>query len=221
MRVIREKLRPVMNQDEGLTLIEVVVAIAIISIVATASAALVITGIATATQQERRQIAVTIASSAMETVNSRPYQEPAAGGISPLYKGRNLTNVKNAFGLYPTVPGVSNTYPIGDPAATSTSSVGLVPLSTVVPESGTNFTVATLIGSCYQSTVLSSINGVTNECGKVGSATPTGPVTNYSDLIRVIVIVTWTAGKGCASGCSYSTTSLIDPNNDLEWVTHG
>ncbi len=224
MRAIRERLRPLASRDEGLTLVEVVVAISLIAIVATASAALCISGIAAATTQERRQVAVTIANGTMEDINSRAAIEVA--GVSPLYKGRYIQDVKDAFTAMAGKPGVANTYPVGDSTVTNLTKNPVIPITSTTSQSGTTYTITTLIGSCYQSTSLAAGGTLNNECARIipqyPLAPPSAAVSGYSDLIRVIVVVSWTAGSQCsASGCSYTATSLIDPNVDLDWISHG
>lgn len=200
------------SSADGFSLMEVIIAIAIIGVVAISSVSLTISGIASASMQERRQIAVTIASGAMENVSAQT--------VATLYDGRWQSDVQAAFTANSTTPGiaavggVSPTYARWD-AGASSSSVAQVPVtSPAVSLSGTIYTTTTLIGPCYQPTAGGDCTILS------GHPNFSDVVPGYLSLIRVVVVVRWTAGSSCtASGCYYSTTTLIDPNKDLEWVT--
>lgn len=205
-----------LSNDEGLSLVEVVAAVIIIVIIALSGAGLSINGIQTAAAQERQQVAVTIANGAMETVSGT--------GVSDLYDGRYSTLVTNAFSANSTQPGVSQTYPQWDTTATA-SSTPTLPITTgstsvtttLGTQNGTNYLTSTLIGVCYQ-----PVGG--GNCGKItGQATPPATVpAGYTQLIRIVVLVKWTAGNSCrVNGCYYETSTFADPHTDLEWVTHG
>ena len=200
------------RREAGFSLMEVIVAIAVISIVAISSVSLTINGIKIAATQERRQIAVTIASGAMENISAQT--------VTTLYDGRRQSDVQAAFTANSSTPGIaaaggiSPTYARWD-AGASSSSLAQVPVtSPVVNLGGTLYATTTLIGPCYQ-----PIAG--GNCTTLSShPDSTDVVSGYLSLIRVVVVVRWTAGSSCAAaGCYYSTTTLIDPNKDLEWVT--
>lgn len=186
---------------------EVIIAIAIISVVALSSVTLTINGIAAASIQQRRQIAVTIASGAMENVSAQT--------VATLYEGRNQLDVQAAFVANSSVPGVEPTYPRWDTTASPPAIARVPVVSPSVNRSGTDYYTTTLIGPCYQ-----PVTG--GNCTTLAAHPhPSDVVLLYVSLIRVVVVVRWTAGSTCsASGCYYSTTTLIDPNQDLEWVSH-
>ncbi len=211
-RRLQERVPP----DSGLSLLEVIVAIAIMTIVATASATLALTGIAAASTQERRQVAVTIASSTLEIVGAQTVAINSATGVSNLFTGRTSTAVASAWSANSSGPGVGTTYAASDPTAT-TSSVASLPITSSATQVGTAYSVTTLLGTCYE-----PIAG--GDCARVSGYPTTPPATvptGYTDLIRAIVIVSWTAGKKCSSGCTYTASTLIDPSADLVWVNHG
>lgn len=192
--------------EDGLSLIEVLVAIVVISVVAVGSATLCITGLAAAATQERRQIAVTIASSTMETISGTQ--------VSALFTSRAKTAVQAGWTANSTVPGVSQTYPVWD-ATSGTPAIAVGP--TTVAQAGTNFTVQTVLGYCFQPLA----GGDCTAPGATATSTlPTVPTTAMK-LIRAIVIVKWTAGRSCPASCSYVSSTLIDPSADLNWNTHG
>jgi Tfp pilus assembly protein PilV len=199
------------SREAGLSLVEVVVAIALIMIIATASASLSIQALNSASSQERRQLAITVANTALETV--------AAQQITDLYDGRGSTAVTNAQTASVNFSGVKQTYRGVDTAAAAASN-GNIPISATTIQSGTTFTVKTLIGPCYL-----KINQPQNTDCTVAPGyayTTTGPTTEpsgYSAMIRTIVIVTWTAGKTCGvTPCSYTASTLIDPHIDPVWI---
>lgn len=205
------------NSEAGFSLMEVIVAIAVISIVAISSVTLTINGIKIAAAQERRQIAVTIASGAMETVSAQ--------SVSNLYEGRAKSDVQRDFATNSSVPGIARlasgdypTYQVWDQHPTPPVTIPATALPVI--RSGTNFTVTTLIGPCYQPTTIQA--GPAGDCKTLTRHNdPSDQVAGYLSLVRVVVVVKWTSGSGCSvGGCLYSATTLIDPNQDLEWVTH-
>jgi prepilin-type N-terminal cleavage/methylation domain-containing protein len=204
--------------EAGFSLIEVLVAISLITIVATASATLVLNGIAAGATVERRQVAVTIASGAMESVSAQSVNTTAATGVSALYTGRTYADLHAAWTANSTAAGIPQSYEAWDPTAVP-ASIPSLPITSTVTRAGTDYSVETLIGTCIQPTA-------GGDCGKIAGylgATPPATVpSNFTTLIRVVVLVKWTAGEKCAaSGCSYVASTLIDPHLDLEWVTHG
>jgi prepilin-type N-terminal cleavage/methylation domain-containing protein len=232
MKTTRRIVLKAHSDDSGFTLIEVLAAVIIVVIVALSAAGLSINGIQTATAQQREQVAVTIANGAMETVSGWSSALNSGTGVSNLYTGRfkgtttTPTTVLGAFTTNAAVSGVSQTYAAWDPTATS-SSVAALPVvqsptgtgtSLLAAQNGTNYTLTTLMGTCYE-----PIAG--GACGLAPGYPSTPPTTTpagYTNLIRVIVIVSWTAtagGSRCtASGCYYEATTLVDPHTELNWV---
>ena len=211
--------------DSGMSLIEVIVAISIMGIVATSAILLAISSVASTTTQQRRQVAVAVASNAMETVTAYTLALNNATGESRIYDGRLQGKVSAAWTASTGSPGVGTTYPRWDTSATVTSrpviSIDTAnPVNDPTPKTvlnGTEYRVRTLIGACYQP----NSGGV---CALLSgqSVPPTTEPAGYSKLIRVMVIVSWTAGDGCAAGaCTYQTTTLLDPHQDLKWNVNG
>ena len=206
-----------------MTLMEVIVAIAIMTTIALAAASVSLNGTKSQSAVERQQVAVTIANGAMEKVSGWTLDLDSSTGVSMLYYGRAQSAVNNAFNANLTLPGVAQTNQVWDIHAPADVAPGgpSLPITTTSTQNGTIYTTTTLIGSCYQSTLIQTAQTtatppvpVLNNC-----VAASGPNTDM--LIRVIVIVSWTAGAQCqASGCYYETSTLLDPNADLEWVTH-
>jgi len=219
----RKRLSRLSSDDSGFSLMEVIVAIAIMTVIATAAAALTGNGISTSATQERKQVAVTIANGALETVSGWSIATNSQTGVNNLYAGRGQAAVTAAFLANATRPGVAQTIPTWDTtlpvASTSDGSINTVfpdpnnPSAQPDTQNGTNYTVTTLIGGCYEAPA------------PANSTTPDNcvllPSVGSAALIRVIVIVKWTAGATCAaSGCYYQVSTILDPNADLEWITH-
>lgn len=215
MNIAREDSRIDNASDSGMSLVEVIVAIAIIAVIALSSASLTINGMAVASSQERKQIAVTIASGAMESASAQ--------SVANIYSGRKQAAVQAAFTANSTVPGiavvagVTPTYPLWDTSSPIPSTETLPITPAPITQSGTSYSTTILVGSCYQLRT-------GGDCSRLTANPTTPPITapaGYVALIRVVVVVRWTTDKSCAaSGCYYSATTLIDPGTDLEWVTH-
>lgn len=199
--------------DSGFTLIEVLTATFLLGIVTTAAIAFAIQGAEASSTQERRNVAIGVATEAMETVNANISATDSATGVSFLFSGRQQSEITTAWSEYSTFPGVSTTYPGWDPTATA-SSIPRVPLEYTVSRNGTDFEVVTLMGWCYK-------QSASGNCTTIPTVTtpPAVPPSGWTNrLIRITAIVQWSAGSGCATtACSYQTITLIDGSNDLEW----
>lgn len=215
MNRIRRLLDRLTADSSGMTLVEVIVAIAIMSIVATAAIGLAISSTLGSVSQQRRAIAVTVANAAMEKASGLP--------ASSLFSGRSLTAVATSFAGNSGTSGVSKTYQEYDhtlplPGAQT------VPIDAPTTQNGTAYTVTTIIGTCFEKLGTNAGQTAGGDCAKVDSASY-APITpaGYTPLTRVIVIVGWTAGQECsvAGSCVYTISSLIDSHSDLEWKTNG
>jgi len=188
-----------------MTLIEVVVAISILAVLATASLGVYLSGISASSAQQRRDVAVTIASQELEKI----------GTVLPsaLYTGRSAVAVQNLRAANLTIPGVAQMY-----LASGAAGAVEVPLTDARELSGTKYDITTLIGTCFQDK-----RGGT--CTASAGTPPTQPSTipaGKTLLSRVIVVVRWSAGSGCKpTACYYQASTLVDTNNDLKWNFHG
>lgn len=209
--------RDQVSGESGFSVIEVIVAIAIITVIAAATATLTIGGLGSASVQERRQIAVTVANGVLETVIARSPAIDTTSTVSGLYTGRTKAKVDAAWATGTGRDGVAATYPRWDPKATSSSAAAL-PITRSVTNSGITYTTTLLVGTCYIEDVdpgsCVKLPGIT----AAPSTTPAG----YTAMIRVIALVTWIPGEGCGpDGCIFEAATLIDPNTDLEWIYNG
>lgn len=215
MNRIRRSLGRLTAASSGMTLVEVIVAIAIMGIVATAAIGLAISSTIGSVSQQRRAIAVTVGNAAMERVSGLP--------AASLFGGRALIAVNTSFSNNSGVSGVSTTYQDYD-RTSPLPGAQTVPIDAPVTQNGTPYTVTTIIGTCFEKLGTNSGQTAGGDCAKVDSATyaPLTPA-GYTRLTRVIVVVGWTAGQECAviGSCVYTISTLIDSHTDLEWKTNG
>ncbi|TFB87097.1 prepilin-type N-terminal cleavage/methylation domain-containing protein [Cryobacterium algoricola] len=205
-----------LQADVGMTLIEVIVAISIMGIVATSAIGLSIASQTGAAAQQRQELAVSIANQTMESVSAQAATTIALSVPSFLLQGRTQVDVTSSWSANATASGWTDTYMDWDTAATG-ATADLVEITKTLPiQSGTVYTVTTLIGTCYE-----PANG---DCKQLPSVTlpPATTPDGYTQLQRVMVIVRWTVGTSCPppGGCTFQATSLFDPHVDLTWVSH-
>lgn len=194
------------RNENGFTLIEVVVALSLLLVLAIAAGAFAVNALRLSAQQQRMQVAVTVASERMELVQRLTASNTQA---QTLTAGRDATAVTNAWAANASVEGVAQTYPL-----TSAGAVETIPLTATTDRSGTTYTSTVLIGSCYQP----KAGGA---CGKVGTKTEAqaNADTAYSRMVRVIVTVTYTGTCAGVSPCRYTTSALFDTTPDQTWQT--
>lgn len=219
MNRIRRLLDRFTAESSGMTLVEVIVAIAIMGIVATAAIGLAVSSTVGSVSQQRRAIAVTVANATMEKASGLP--------ASSLFSGRSKSAVNSSFTANAGTSGVSNTYQEYDHTLPLPGET--VSINAPVTQNGTAYTVTTIIGTCFESLGTNgsdprgSVAG--GNCSKTDSSTyaPVPSPTGYTPLTRVIVIVGWTAGPECSAikPCTYTISTLIDSHADLEWKTNG
>lgn len=209
-------LRRLRSDESGFTLAEVVVSIVIVGLLGLSSAYLAIRGTQTSNSQQVANLATTVAVQAMEDVIARQSTVEPLSGVTALVGGRDTAAVATAWSAYGEYEVLASMYPLPDPTAAAGATQRL-PIERTVTLDNTEFTVATLIGSCYRS-------GTSGDCTRIAGL-PNRPATAPSgrlEAIRVAVIVEWTAGGGCqADPCSYELVTMIDINRDVEWVTSG
>lgn len=214
MKGIRSRLAALRAQD-GMTLVEVIVAISIMGIVATAAIALSITSSASAATQQRQEIAVTVANQAMELATSRSPLFLPGTSVSALYTGRSQAMVDSVWAANPAALGLANTKKAWDTRPGALQPTAILPVLPAQRLSGTDYVANILIGDCWQSTLAA---GSTSDCGLEPSA---ANASKFTQLVRIMVVVRWTAGTGCApTGCTYQTSAIVDPHPDLEWNFH-
>ncbi|MHB1928184.1 MAG: prepilin-type N-terminal cleavage/methylation domain-containing protein [Acidimicrobiales bacterium] len=183
------------HRDNGFTLVELVVALLLFSIVSLAFA-YAMTGSARASNDGRlHQVAVTLADSELDAVRAIVPQGASPAG-SDILAGRSKGDITGS-----TPSGVSLTDMVQYDVANGTPTV---PLSSSTTVDTASFTTYTYLGICY----LQSTAGA-NSCAS--SPTTTAP------MVRAVVAVTW-PGTACAAGiCSYATSMVISTSPDAQF----
>jgi prepilin-type N-terminal cleavage/methylation domain-containing protein len=178
--------------DDGFTLVEVVVAMALFATVLAATGVLVVRSLTDTGGTSRSITATMIANSALENARNVAAQQ-GPDGASALLSGRTQA-------LVDAVPVADLRLTDTEPAYGPASGAGpLVPLTATATVDGTPYTVRTLIGTCTR-------DAAGGPCDR--SPGHTDPVT----LHRVVVAVTWPA---CTSPqCPVTATTLIDTARD-------
>jgi prepilin-type N-terminal cleavage/methylation domain-containing protein len=203
-RIRRSRSRS--GSERGFTLVEVMIALVLMSMVLLAGGAFMIRTMFSSAALVGRQDAVAIANQQLEKVRAvNPTFD--ASGISPLVYGRTKSAVAAQWAAAAAAGlDVSGTYTGSggtswDNATWDSSLKALtVPLTQTVTPNKQAYTVNTLIGTCVKPLL-------TNACGKL----PLG-----NELFRVVVQVTWTPSTGSCSGqiCSFVASALVDPTQD-------
>lgn len=178
--------------DEGLTLIEVLVALLILSIVSISAAVVFVGSLRTTSEQSAKQRAISVATRALEVVQSVP--------VSQVLVGRKQADVQ-ALVASPTVaPLVTNDIlNTGNfDASAGSSAVPTVPLNGSETLDSVAYRTATAINGCY----LSKSSG--------NCSTTQG--TDGVKVLRATVSVTW--GDATCRKCSYATSALLDNHTD-------
>ncbi len=197
------------SEDRGFTLIEVIVALFLLGVVATAVLVFFIRGLAATSHIQRTQSADAVATQAMEQVRSVLALAPT-GGTSGVVIGRTQTAVMTTWNAANPAD-TADSAPAWDNSPTAASTPPTVPILQDVVRSGITYHVTTLIGTCDR---IASPESTDQSCVK--------PPAPGVPILRVIVVVTWTpASAGECSGttglCTYSIRSLLDPTADPAW----
>ncbi len=182
------------DRDSGFTLVELVVALLLFSIVSLAFA-FAMTGGARASNDGRlHQVAVTLADSELDAIRAIIPQS-AAPPASDILAGRQKGNATS------TPPGVSLAGMTEYDVANGTPAV---PLSTSTTVDNAVFTTYAYLGLCYLRT-------------SDGSTTCTTSTDSNAPMVRAVVAVTWPSAV-CASGkCSYATSTIISTAPDPQF----
>lgn len=204
-------MRTRLRRDEGFTLIEVIIAVALLMGVAVALGAFVIQGLKLASQQQRTQVAVTVATERMDEVQRLT---SSTAQLVTLVAGRTESAVTGAWANASGTPGLDETYPAWSSAAVDTATF---PITQTTTRSGSDYDSVVLIGTCYQPVTGGSCAKVPGSPADPGQTSPLAD--GLSQMIRVIVIVDYAGGCTDAGTCRYTTTGLFDTKGDLKWRT--
>ena len=197
--------------DGGFSLVEVIVALALITVVMSATAMFFIRSLQSTSLQQQRQGAIAVGEQTLE--------QARAISLAHLLDGRCSTNVDPVWAAAPAdvidTSTMSAAYSSGNICGTPS-----VPISTTVSSTGLNaatnratFTVLTYIGTCYQ-----KVGDATSASGANCVKTDPSPGADYV-MYRIVVDVRWTPAKqescATASGCNYVLTTLRQASTTL------
>lgn len=204
----RRRTGRVRRDDGGFLLIESMVAIAVVTIVMTALAVLLISVNSATTRQRNAQTASRLAVSALD----RARAVGAAGAVS----GRDATSSNTQLTTTPATPDFPANAPSVKPwLATMTPAVdstahdgdgaGAAVPTVAVHQTfdGSTFSVSYFVGYCWRAT-----SGDAGDCGSTESGTD--PI----QYVRVVVAVAW-PGSSCGSiGCDFVAATLLNGSGD-------
>lgn len=237
IRTLGRRARKRWRNEQGFTLIEVIVSIALVLVAGLAAAQFTITAIHTSHAQQQRAAAVNIANGSLEQAEALLGSNKPQDYAQTLVKGVKESESEAAWKAVSDLGAVSADDMDLFYQSDSTSDTGGVTVKrTAQPEesrSGT-FTVYTVLGKCYRkqgtaacksaSALGLPTGGLRSDSADVSSQVlsntdmPTAPFNNgtvkYIPMLRVMVAVTWPDVGGSTKTCVYATSRLIDPNED-------
>lgn len=189
--------------DDGFSLVEMVVALAVISVTMLASAPFFVRSLTTVNKQRTGQAAMQLAETAMEQVRGLKG--------SSLLTGRSLLATQAQFDVAPSVVGpyLQTMQVAADPMikdATSTAGAD-APIPTVAQQitvEGTTYTQNIYVGQCEI-----YLTGGSTECVYPKGAAAPADSTQILQFFRVVVLETWPDGTCPNSACGYVATTLV------------
>lgn len=208
--------------DAGFTLVEVVVALALLGIVATAALAFFVQGTRAITATGRTQSGVAVANDAMETALAF-VPDTTTTAVTGLVVGRTQADVMAAWTAAQAegVTLLADTFPAWDnstsPSPVAGESDDRLPQQSTSTQGTVQYDVRTLVGFCFRS---SSVSVSDAECSNAHGSAAGVPSVGYSLVVRIVVAVTWQDVTDACPGsgtCLYEVSSLVDPSADLEW----
>jgi prepilin-type N-terminal cleavage/methylation domain-containing protein len=180
--------------DEGFTLVETMVAVAIIAVTLGAFGFFLVQTNAVGGHQSDQQAAVQAAAAGMEQV--------AQLTGDALIQGRDQTSVQAQWNA--PAPGVAAYLALSEPVwdSANTTAAPLPTTAQPVLLNGKNLSETFYVGACWQPP---ATGGAAGTCTAAPAVQRPGLVAMY----RVVVAVTW-AAKDCTGGrCSYVATTLV------------
>ena len=105
MRELKRRAR-VLLPDDGFSLTEVMVAIAVMGLLATATIGLDIAGQNSTQSQQHREVAITVANESMEQISIQAVFIDGATGVSSILGGRFQSAVSSAWAANSTMSGM-------------------------------------------------------------------------------------------------------------------
>ena len=190
------------EQDEGFSTVEMVVALAILSVTMLASAPFFVNSLTNVNKQRSKQAAIQLAETAMEQVRGLKG--------SALLTGRSLIASQAQFDAAPAAarPYLNTMQVAGDPMITDPASTAGddAPIPTSAQRltvEGTTYTQNIYLGKCEV-----YLTG-TSECVYPKGASAPADATQILQFFRVVVLETWSDNTCAASSCTYVGTTLV------------
>jgi len=198
--------REPVSGDEGFSTLEMVVALAVLSVTMLASAPFFVNTLTNVNRQRTRQAAIQLADTAMEQVRGLKG--------SALLTGRSALATQAQFNAAPAVvtPYLSTMQVVADPMITAAGSTAGAdaPISTSPQQltvEGTTYTQNIYVGECEV-----YLTSTSTECVYPKGAAAPSDTTQILQFFRVVVLETWTDNNACrAAGgtCTYVGTTLV------------
>ena len=213
-RALGTRLRPASRAESGFTLVEVIVAIVILTLVGLSSAQFAITAIRSSTSHQQRSAAVSIAASGIEDVRdtTRSSVEFSKTGLKT--SGTADPDWADEYDWSVNAGSWSSLISLGVVSSSDDQKAYLVTTSTVATSTGgltgsgsTTYTRYILYRVCYRSTDSS-------EC----TDTDTSSDSSDSRMVRVAVAVTWNDAWKSGTTALYTTSILLDDSGDTSAV---
>jgi len=186
----------------GFSLIEVIVALALILFVMTSSVVFFVRSLQTSSGQQSRQAALSLADQAMEQARAVP--------VASLLDGRDQATATTQWAALPAVAAAAKAASVlvwDTPPVAPTVAVAFSVANQTTFVNKTQYTVDTAIGGCWVTAT-----------APVRCTAPATPPTPTPNVYRIIVDVHWPAkqGQSCgtASRCDYIVTTLRDASTD-------
>ena len=190
------------DRSGGFSLIEVIVALALILFVMTSSVVFFVRSLQSSSGQQSRQAAISLSDQAIELARAQP--------VASLLDGRDQATATTQWAALPAAAAAAkaasalvwDTPPVAPTVA--------VPFSTANQTTfvnNTQYTVDTAIGGCWVTAT-----------APVRCTAPATPPTPTPNVYRIIVDVHWPAKQGQSCGtalrCDYIVTTLRDASTD-------
>lgn len=196
------------GDDDGFTIIEVVMSIALVTIVMTSLAAFFVNSAGATDTQSQKQTAVQVATDAMEKARSLTgigvlSQRDKTTSDALWTQGQNSTASTSFPDVAPYLANIAEAWDQSTGLATNSGYNAPLPTDgNTVSLDNVTFTQNWFLGYCYAS-----------QSATAGACRPT-VATGLSTYVQVVVDVTWHK-KGCRNGlCSFVSASLISPTPD-------
>jgi prepilin-type N-terminal cleavage/methylation domain-containing protein len=189
------------DRSGGFSLIEVIVALALILFVMTSSVVFFVNSLRTSAGQQSRQAAISLADQAMELARAVP--------VANLVDGRDQPTADSQWAALPAGAAAAKAASLemwDTPPVAPTITVPFSVANATTFVNKTQYTVDTAIGGCWVTAT-----------APVRCTAPATPPTPTPNVYRIIVDVHWPAkqGQSCpASRCDYIVTTLRDASPD-------